>query len=360
MKRLGISIYPDKSDVDQLIKYLDLASKYNVKRVFSCLLSAPQDDDTIDKYKKVYNYAKSLNMDIIVDVMPSLFDDFNITYEDLSFFKELGVAGFRLDESFDGIKEAAMSFNEEGLIVELNASIPSKYLDLIMSFSANKNKLSMCHNFYPQKYTGLGLDLFNKCNEDIKKHNIPISAFVCSQNEGAFGPWGFKEGLPTLEMHRELDIDLQVRHFVAIGDIEDIIISNCYATEEEFKSIYNVSHDFLQFKIEESEKNSEIEKEIIYDFKHHVRGDMSDYMVRSTWPRVKYKNSNILPNDTRDLRRGDVIIINDNYGKYKGELHIVMKDMKNDGNKNVVGRIKEEELFLLQYIKPWRRFGFLK
>ncbi len=360
MKRLGISIYPDRSETEEIIKYLDLASKYNVTRIFSCLLSAPKDDETINEYRKIFHYAKSLNMDIIVDVIPSLFDDFNITYEDLSFFKEFGVAGFRLDESFDGMKEAIMTFNDEGLIVELNASMPTKYLDFIMSFSANKSKLSMCHNFYPQKYTGLGLDLFNKCNEVIEKHNVPISAFVSSQNEGAFGPWGFKEGLPTLEMHRELDINLQVRHFVAMENVDDIIISNFYATEEEFKSIANVSREFLQFKIEENEQNSEVEKEIIYEFKHYVRGDMSDYMARSTWSRVKYKDSTILPTDTRDLKRGDVVILNDNYGRYKGELHIVLKDMKNEGNKNIVGRIKEEEMFLLEYIKPWRKFGFIK
>ena len=32
--------------------------------------------------------------------------------------------------------------------------------------------------------------------------------------------------------------------------------------------------------------------------------------------------------------------------------------MKNYGKTNVVGRIVEEEKFLLDYIKPWSKFGF--
>ena len=32
--------------------------------------------------------------------------------------------------------------------------------------------------------------------------------------------------------------------------------------------------------------------------------------------------------------------------------------MKNSGKSNVVARIVEEELFLLDYIEPWTKFSF--
>ena len=57
--------------------------------------------------------------------------------------------------------------------------------------------------------------------------------------------------------------------------------------------------------------------------------------------------------------RGDVVILNDGYGRYKGELHIVLKDMPNDGRKNVIGHLPEYEQILLQYAKPWKPFAFL-
>jgi hypothetical protein len=32
--------------------------------------------------------------------------------------------------------------------------------------------------------------------------------------------------------------------------------------------------------------------------------------------------------------------------------------MKNSGKSNVVGHIKEDEIFILDYIKPWQKFNF--
>ena len=60
-------------------------------------------------------------------------------------------------------------------------------------------------------------------------------------------------------------------------------------------------------------------------------------------PRVTYAKESVPPKNTRDLKRGDVVIVNDEYSRYKGELHIVLKDMPNDGRKNVIGHIPEDE-----------------
>ena len=37
---------------------------------------------------------------------------------------------------------------------------------------------------------------------------------------------------------------------------------------------------------------------------------------------------------------------------------IALKDMKNTGKSNVVGKIVEHEQFILDYIKPWQKFAF--
>lgn len=55
-------------------------------------------------------------------------------------------------------------------------------------------------------------------------------------------------------------------------------------------------------------------------------------------------SSSIPPQNTRDMVPGDVIILNDNYTRYKGELHIILKDMPNDGKKNVIGHIPSDVL----------------
>ena len=41
-----------------------------------------------------------------------------------------------------------------------------------------------------------------------------------------------------------------------------------------------------------------------------------------------------------------------------GELQIALQDMKNSGRTNVVGHIREEELFILDSLKPWQKFKF--
>ena len=87
---------------------------------------------------------------------------------------------------------------------------------------------------------------------------------------------------------------------------------------------------------------------------------MSDFMARSTQSRVLYADQEVPARNTRDMKRGDVVIVNDEYNRYKGELQIVLMDMENDGRKNVIGHLPANERMLLDYLGPWRKFGFIK
>ena len=53
------------------------------------------------------------------------------------------------------------------------------------------------------------------------------------------------------------------------------------------------------------------------------------------------------------------MIVNNNMEHYKAEIQLVLKDMKNDGTRNYLGRVKEDELFLIDYIKPFDLFRFI-
>ncbi|MGL4522921.1 MAG: MupG family TIM beta-alpha barrel fold protein, partial [Bacilli bacterium] len=130
MKRLGVSIYPEHSTPEKDKEYLSLAAKYGFKRVFTCLLSvnAPKEQIAAE-FKDIIGHATALGMEVILDIAPRVFDDLGISYNDLSFFHEMGAAGLRLDEGFDGHKEASMTYNPYGLKVEINASQGTKYVD---------------------------------------------------------------------------------------------------------------------------------------------------------------------------------------------------------------------------------------
>ena len=76
---------------------------------------------------------------------------------------------------------------------------------------------------------------------------------------------------------------------------------------------------------------------------------MSGYMLRSTMTRVVYADADIPAANTRDLKRGDVAIVNNEYGRYKGELQVALQDMPNDGRKNVIGHLPVYEQILLEF-----------
>ncbi|MDY6063224.1 MAG: MupG family TIM beta-alpha barrel fold protein [Erysipelotrichaceae bacterium] len=358
MRRLGISIYPEKSSVEEIINYIDKAHAIGASRLFSCLLSVNKEADEIKKdFLAIHHHAKELGFEIILDVSPKVFNLLGISYKDLSFFKELKADGIRLDQGFSGAEEALMTYNPENLKIEINMSNETHTIDTIMDYCPNRYQLYGCHNFYPHNYSGLNFDLFDRCTHNFKKYGLNTASFIgCAKG---FGPWPTTDGLVTLEMHRNLPLDVQLKHYIALDYIDDIIISNCFPSDEELLALSKVDLKVLNFKIKLIDNLPEVEKDIVLKELHFNRGDQNDYMIRSTQSRVKYKGHDFKVFNTPDkLRRGDIIIESSLYGHYAGELQIVLKDMDNSGRSNVVGSIDQEELFILDAIKPWQKFRF--
>lgn len=362
MKRLGISIYPEKSSKKEILDYIDLSSEMGFSRIFSCLLSVNKSKDEIKKdFIEINKYAKSKGFEVIVDVAPNIFSNLGISYNDLEFFDEINADGVRLDIGFTGNEEAIMTFNKYNLKIEINMSNNVHIIDTIMDYMPNRYNLYGCHNFYPHIYSGLNLDYFIKCTERFLKYGIKTAAFVTSQNKNTFGPWPVTQGLPTLEMHRFLPLDVQIKHFLAIDCIDDILISNCYPSYEELNSLKNLDLRLITFDVEMKKDVPEVENDILFKELHFNRGDKSENMIRSTQSRLKYKGHEFkLFNAPEIIKRGDIVIESSKYGHYAGELQIALKEMKNTGMSNVVGKVCDNEIFLLDYIKPWQKFKFRK
>jgi len=359
VKKLGISVYPSHNDINEIVKYIHLAGKYGFKIIFTCLISVVDRniEDIIDEFKTMVVAAKEENMEVIADLDPTIFEKLDASIYDLKVFNDMGLDGLRLDMGFSGQEESIMSFNEYGLKIELNMSSGTKYIDNVLSYKANLNNLYGCHNFYPHMYTGLSFEHFMKCSKQFKELGLNTAAFVNSAS-AKYGPWPVSEGLCTLEIHRQLPIDVQAKHFLATGLIDDVIIANSFASEEELKILNELNKEKLTFKIEFNESATELDKKIVLEEIHYNRGDVSEYMLRSTQSRVKYKDESFPAVNTPDIKRGDILIDSDLYSRYAGELQVALKDMRNNGKTNVVGRIVDEEIFLLDYIEPWMSFGF--
>lgn len=354
MNKLGISIYPDKSLLEEDVEYLHLANKNGFERVFINLLSV-SDENSLNKFKNIVGLARELGFEVIADVAPQVFLDLNIDYRDLRVFDDLGFTGIRLDMGFSGNEESIMSFNPYGLKIELNISSGTKYIDNIMSYVPNKDNIIGCHNFYPHKYTGISRKHFLDSSKRFKDYGLRTAAFI-SSNIATFGPWNVTEGLPTMEEHRTLPIDVQAKDFLNTGLIDDVIISNCYASKEELETLGKLNKNILTLNIKVIDNLPETERNILFKELHFNRGDVSEYLIRSTQSRVKYKEHNFELINPKKLEKGDIIIESSLYSHYAGEMHIVLKEMENSGRTSVVGKVVDEEIYLIDFIRPWQKF----
>ncbi|MDR0921585.1 MAG: MupG family TIM beta-alpha barrel fold protein [Lactobacillales bacterium] len=357
---LGISIYPYKEKLEETLAYLELAHKYGFKRVFTNLLALEKgtEKQVLSEMKKTVQHARKLGMEVVLDINPGVFDQLAISYKDLSPFKELGATGIRLDSSFDGMIESLMTFDPANLDLEVNISYDTNYLDNILSNQPNRKKIIGCHNFYPQRFTGLDYDFFMKCSKKYKQLGLRTAAFINS-HEANHGPHPYMDGLCTVEIHRDMPIVQQAKHLIATGLIDDIIIANAFASEKELQALNEVNQEVIQFHVVFSDGVSEIEKEVVLNHLHFNRGDINSYTCRSTYVKLEYMNADITENNTKEiLNIGDITVGNNSFGQYKGELNIVKQEMPNHGEKNVVAKIIPEEHFLISYIKPWSKFVF--
>lgn len=360
MRALGISVYPSDENIDQVLTYIETASKYGFSRIFTCFISAGKVGDELKQlFSKVLDKANACNMQVVADVSPEVFEALSLKQDDLKFFKDMGLWGIRLDLGFSGMEEAFMTFHEAGLYVELNMSNGTKYVDNIVSYQANTSRLIGCHNFYPHRFTGLSRAHFLNCSRQFKELGLRTAAFV-SSSEADHGPWPVNEGLCTLEEHRFTPIQTAAKDLWNTGLIDDVIIGNAFASESELKALGELDKDMLELEISILGNIDEVERKILLEEPHFNRGDVSDYMIRSTQSRVKYKGHHFEAKNALDIEPGDVLIESSLYARYAGELQIAKLAMPNTGKTSVVARVSEHERFLIAQLKPWQRFKFVE
>lgn len=59
-----------------------------------------------------------------------------------------------------------------------------------------------------------------------------------------------------------------------------------------------------------------------------------------------------IPAAAKTYNYGDVLVVNDDYARYKGERQIVKQPTENDGRRNLVGHLSKSLENSLQYVKP--------
>ena len=92
------------------------------------------------------------------------------------------------------------------------------------------------------------------------------------------------------------------------------------------------------------------EKKALFDYPHTGRQDASDYYIRSSLPRFFFKEEAI-PQPMSEQRMF-----------HRGEIEILLTDMENDGERNLVGHIANDDMMILDEMEkhPEHLFGFIE
>lgn len=312
----------------------------------------------INEIKDLVEYIKLLDMKLTIDISPVTMNILGSSSNNLKSFYELGIDCLRLDYGFTIDEIAEMTKNKYGIKIELNAStITKQQINDLIYRNADLRNLSACHNFYPKPYTGLSYEFFREKTLMIKSYGLKVSAFIPSQ-KGKRGP--IYEGLPTLEVHRNMKPDISARHLIYSG-IDDVYFGDAYASFDEISDVTSVDKDVIELKIDLVNDVTDCEKDLIFNCIHTNRIDSSEYIVRSEESRGYAKiGKEIKAHNCIDRKKYSVTIDNENFKRYSGELNICLIDLPKDERVNVVGHIVEEECILADLVKPGVKFRFRK
>lgn len=386
MITLGVSLYPEQETLEEIENYLQLASKYGFTKIFTSIFSVPGTrEEVIDYFKNFTSIAHKYGMKVCGDANTDCLKKLGADESHLEVINEMGIDILRMDMCYMDERDVTLINNNYGVGVEMSAGFISA-IDAALDKGANPENLSVCHNFYPQTYTGADLESTMKINEHWKEKKVKVALFITSHLKEAHGPWPVHDGLVTVEEHRFMSVGDQVRHILAMNNVDEILFGNAFATEEEFKEVADVMKEVyihvepfkdygemlerllphgnlkrLPLGIDLEADVTDIEKEILYYNAHQV-GEYINYMIRSRWTRIFYKKADIPLRkcDKEYFEKGDVLIVNNNLDYYKAEIQICMKPMRNDGQRNLVGHISKDVLCILDLIKKGDIFCFSK
>lgn len=347
----GFSIFLHEEISTETLSYMEEMVEIGFRGIFSSI-HIPEDDDSkyMSRLQKVGSFAKQHQLEFVVDISGSALEKIGISIDDLAPLREMGLTGIRIDY---GISMASVAKISQQMDVALNAStISESDFAALKEYDADFNRMEAWHNYYPRPETGLDEGYFLEKNRWLKEAGFRVMAFIPG-DEGKRGP--IFAGLPTLEKHRDLHplgsaIELEQQYLVDKIYVGDPKISA--AIREQF-ACYIDDNTILFHAISLMEGLDYFAESV--GGKHTNRLDAPRDVVRSAESRER-KADSIAVGNTLIRSVGSITMDNDSYGRYAGEVQITKRNLPEDERVNVLGRIDESELSLLEYCGPGQKF----
>ena len=354
----GISIYPGLDN--SLEENLDLIKKANSQGITRLFTSLHIPETNTERLKseiiETFKVAHDCNMEIISDISPTTKDLLDIKEFKASTFKMLGITTLRLDYGFGMEKIAALSQRSYGLRLQLNAStMTGNILSALVELKTNFDYIDALHNFYPRVGTGLSEETLVRKTAMLHKMGIRVGAFVPSQEGRKRSPLG--NGLPTLEDHRTEPVEIAARHLVALG-IDSVFLGDSLPTDQEIADLAALKGDQVTISAKLLTHDRTTEKLLRRTYTARIDEARDAVRAQESRPALQAFGGSLFPDGkTAPRLRGAVTLDNEEYGRYMGELQIMKVDLPGDSRVNVVAQIDDEEMGMLQYITPGRKFS---
>ncbi len=356
--KTGISLYPGLTPMTMSYEaYFQHLKDYGISRIFTSLHIPETNKEALRQDSQdMLTTAKAYDLDIVADVSPNTCDLLGINEINPFVLQDLGITTVRLDFGFNLAKTALFS---QVMPIQLNAStIQPAYMEALRRAGANMSHIDSLHNFYPRPYTGLSADFVQRQTALLHDTGISVGAFVAGQTTKRSPLY---EGLPTIEDHRTKDVSFASRHLAALG-IDSIFISDPQPTDDELQALQelsSVNRDTVLIKARLLSKDWHMR-----DFLSHIftaRLDEAAYVIRTQESRDLLDGYVVERDDTicRPRQYGDITVDTKDFLRYMGEVEIIRHDLPEDKRTNIVARVVDEDLPLLQYITPGRKFRLL-
>lgn len=339
---VGASIYVGLDDykIDDNLKYLDILKENNIENVFISCHMKEANPNFYQELIQVCDKADLLGIKVSLDINKYLLDD--------GFILPKAYA-LRLDYGFS-LNDIERIYKEGKYVVELNAStISIDSLYKLKEHGVDLTRVRISHNFYPKKYTGLGVnDMINK-NRAFHELGMNVMAYIPSSNMKRMPLY---EGLPSLELHRDMNI-YSILDTIRYLGIDEVFFGDSFASSEELKLVKKFNYDEMVIPILIKSDLSTCEKELLRKV-HINRIDENDYFIRSS----TRSKEDILPKYIEKRNKFSVTIDNVKFLRYQGEVGIMKLDLDLDERVNVVGVALINDL-VIKAFKPNQKFRFV-
>ena len=401
--KLGISIYPGlDADRERSLLLLQNATALGYRRVFSSLHIPESNAPSLrEDALYLFAFAESLGLEVIADVSPLTLKILDIPELTPASLKKLHITTARFDF---GVGPKTMADFSREMNIQLNASTArSVQLNALLKADADFSRIDGQHNFYPRPHTGLSSETIQRQNALLHRHDIAAGVFAASQT-GKRGP--LFAGLPTMESLRWIAPCDAAPILTAIG-CDSLIIGDSNPSLAELQALADpetLAKADARYSRKALPPKKEWQPDAPLPLHIHVLSDtpfVKNLLTRSYTNRPDPAADVIRAIESRDLAKGfdifpernenkliiempkeyaaafsgpqhlangkkssllpvgTVLLDNNTYGRYKGELQILTAPQPMNPRSNVIAQVTKEDVPLLSLISAEIPFQFI-